>query len=122
MNAFWECPDLGRTDRQSFRQRLASPNTLRLRPAVHARVLRRPLISAERIAERCACVAVVAQCRVRTWPSGSGLRSGTFVAANEDQLWGPWNLNPGEIHYEERTTMWKADSGASYQPATSPRT
>jgi hypothetical protein len=34
----------------------------------------------------------------------------TIVANNEDQPWGPRDLDPGEIDYEERITIWKTDS------------
>jgi hypothetical protein len=33
----------------------------------------------------------------------------TIVANNENQPWGPRDLQPGEVDYEERITIWRAD-------------
>ena len=32
----------------------------------------------------------------------------TFVANNEEKPWGPHDLQPGQIDYEERITLWRA--------------
>jgi hypothetical protein len=34
----------------------------------------------------------------------------TIVANNESRPWGPVNLDPGQIDYEERITTWLAES------------
>jgi len=34
----------------------------------------------------------------------------TVVAINENRPWGPRDLNPGEVDYEERITLWRAES------------
>ena len=34
----------------------------------------------------------------------------TIVADNENQPWGPRDLDPGQIDFEERVTLWKAES------------
>ena len=33
----------------------------------------------------------------------------TFVANNEKKPWGPRDLEPGQVDYEERITLWRAD-------------
>jgi hypothetical protein len=32
----------------------------------------------------------------------------TIIANNENRPWGPRNLDPGQIDYEERITIWRA--------------
>ena len=34
----------------------------------------------------------------------------TIVANNEKRPWGPTNLDPGQIDYEERITIWRTES------------
>lgn len=34
----------------------------------------------------------------------------TFVANNEEKPWGPHDLEPGQVDYEERVTLWRAAS------------
>lgn len=32
----------------------------------------------------------------------------TFVANNQEKQWGPDDLEPGQVEYEERITLWRA--------------